>query len=42
MLDHAVLVRGSWMEFLYLCRAEFSGVVNNGIRMPFLNNTIEN
>lgn len=40
MLNHAVLVCGFWMEFLYFCRAEFSNVVNDGIGMSLFNNLI--
>jgi len=36
MLNQAVFVRGSRMDFLYIRRAEFSIVVEHGIRMPFL------
>ncbi|SES64131.1 hypothetical protein SAMN05216389_101207 [Oceanobacillus limi] len=40
MLNHAVLVRGFWNEFLYFCRAKFAVEVVNGIRMSFFNNFI--
>lgn len=42
MLTEAVLSRANWMECLYLCRAEISIVVDNGIRMSSFNNSIEN
>ncbi|MFC4557308.1 RAxF-45 family protein [Virgibacillus kekensis] len=35
MLNQAVLVRGFWVEFLYLYRAKFAAVVVNGIRVSF-------
>lgn len=37
MLNQAVLVRGFWVEVLYLYRAKFAAIVTNGIRMPFFN-----
>ena len=40
MLNHSVLARGYWTEFLYFCRAKFAVAVVNGIRMSFFNNLI--
>lgn len=42
MLNQAVLVRGFWIEFLYLNRAKFAVVVDNGTRVSFFSNSIVN
>jgi len=39
-MNKTVLVRGFWMEFLYIYRAKFAAVAVNGISMPFFNNFI--
>lgn len=40
MLNQAVLVRGFWVEFLFLYRAKFAARVVNGTRVPFFSNSI--
>ena len=39
-MNQTVLMRGFWMEFLYIYRAIFAIIAANGISMPFLSNFI--
>ncbi|WP_267128893.1 RAxF-45 family protein [Cytobacillus dafuensis] len=39
-MSQAVLMRGFWMEFIYIYRAIFAGFAVNGISMPFFSNFI--
>ncbi|MDM5186673.1 RAxF-45 family protein [Bacillus sp. DX4.1] len=39
-MKRSVAVRTQFLDFIYMCRAIFHGVVANGIRMPFFSNCI--
>ncbi|GAB3048202.1 RAxF-45 family protein [Virgibacillus ainsalahensis] len=40
MFNQSVFVHGFWTEFLYLSRAKFAVLVDDGIRVPFFSNLI--
>ncbi|MGE8203135.1 RAxF-45 family protein [Heyndrickxia sp. NPDC080065] len=39
-MNNAVLVRGQWMEYIYICRAIFHVGAANGTGLPIFSNFI--
>ena len=39
-MNQTVVMRGFWMEFLYIYRAIFAAIATNGISMPIFSNLI--
>ncbi|MBP1943784.1 RAxF-45 family protein [Cytobacillus luteolus] len=39
-MSRSVVIRGQFLEFIYICRAIFHAFAVNGIRMSFFSNCI--